>query len=66
MEHWHPNPDFFFLPGAGPVLDVGPYYVADLINLIGPVKRVAAVANSATPDPHHLDRRPAPGARRSR
>ena len=49
MEHWHPNPDFFFLPGAGPVLDVGPYYVADLINLIGPVKRVAAVANSATP-----------------
>jgi len=49
MEHWHPNPDFFFLPGAGPVLDVGPYYVADLINLIGPVKRVAAVTNSATP-----------------
>jgi predicted dehydrogenase len=47
MEHWHPNPDFFFLPGAGPVLDVGPYYVADLINLIGPVKRVVAVTNSA-------------------
>jgi predicted dehydrogenase len=49
MEHWHPNPDFFFLPGAGPVLDVGPYYVADLIHLIGPVKRVAAVSNTATP-----------------
>ncbi len=49
MEHWHPNPGFFFLPGAGPVLDVGPYYVANLINLIGPVKRVAAVTNSATP-----------------
>jgi predicted dehydrogenase len=49
MEHWHPNPDFFFLPGAGPVLDVGPYYVADLINLLGPVKRVAALANTATP-----------------
>jgi predicted dehydrogenase len=49
MEHWHPNPDFFFLPGAGPVLDIGPYYVADLINLIGPIKRVAAVTNSATP-----------------
>jgi predicted dehydrogenase len=49
MEHWHPNPDFFFLPGAGPVLDVGPYYVANLINLIGPVKRVAALANSAKP-----------------
>ena len=42
MEHWHPNPDFFFLPGAGPVLDVGPYYVSNLIQLIGPVKRVSA------------------------
>ena len=49
MEHWHPNPGFFFLPGAGPMLDVGPYYVANLINLIGPVRRVAALANSATP-----------------
>ena len=49
MENWHPNPGFFFLPGAGPVLDVGPYYVANLINLIGPVKRVAALTNSATP-----------------
>jgi predicted dehydrogenase len=49
MEHWHPNPDFFFLPGAGPMLDVGPYYVANLIQLIGPVKRVGALASSATP-----------------
>lgn len=47
MESWHPNPDFFFLPGAGPVLDVGPYYVANLINLIGPVKRVGALTSSA-------------------
>ncbi|MCR8726425.1 Gfo/Idh/MocA family protein [Frigidibacter sp. ROC022] len=49
MEHWHPNPDFFFQPGAGPVLDVGPYYVTNLIQLIGPVKRVVALASSATP-----------------
>lgn len=47
MEHWHPNPDFFFQPGAGPILDIGPYYVTDLIQLIGPVKRVAAI--TATP-----------------
>ena len=47
MEHWHPNPDFFFLPGAGPVLDIGPYYVTNLIQLIGPVKRVAALTSSA-------------------
>ncbi|MCJ8325395.1 MAG: Gfo/Idh/MocA family oxidoreductase [Rhizobiales bacterium] len=48
MESWHPNPDFFFLPGAGPMLDVGPYYVANLINLIGAVKRVAALTTSPT------------------
>ena len=49
MEHWHPNPDFFFLPGGGPMLDLGPYYVANLINLIGPVRRVGALTSSATP-----------------
>lgn len=47
MEHWHPNPDFFFLPGAGPMLDLGPYYVADLINFLGPVRRVGALTSSA-------------------
>lgn len=47
MEHWHPNPNFFFQPGAGPVLDVGPYYVTDLIHLIGPVKRVTAFTGMA-------------------
>ena len=47
MEHWHPNPDFFFLPGAGPMLDLGPYYIANLINLLGPVKRVGALTSSA-------------------
>lgn len=49
MESWHPNPDFFFLPGAGPVLDMGPYYISNLIHLIGPVRRVAALATSASP-----------------
>lgn len=48
MEDWHPNPDFFFQPGAGPVLDLGPYYLSNLIQLIGPVKRVGALATSAT------------------
>jgi predicted dehydrogenase len=47
MEHWHPNPDFFFKPGGGPVLDMGPYYIGSLINLIGPVARVAALTSSA-------------------
>jgi len=47
MEMWHPNPDFFFKPGAGPVLDIGPYYVTNLIQLIGPVRTVAAISSSA-------------------
>lgn len=46
MEHWHPNPDFFFLPGAGPMLDIGPYYVTNLIQLLGPVARVAALTST--------------------
>ncbi len=49
MEDWHPNPDFFFQPGAGPMLDVGPYYVANLVQLLGPVRRVAALSSSASP-----------------
>ena len=46
MEMWHPNPDFFFNPGGGPMLDMGPYYISNLVNLIGPVKRVAALAGT--------------------
>jgi predicted dehydrogenase len=43
MEAWHPNPTFFFKPGGGPVLDMGPYYIATLVTLLGPVEKVVAV-----------------------
>ncbi|MBZ9935202.1 Gfo/Idh/MocA family oxidoreductase [Mesorhizobium sp. BR1-1-16] len=46
MEHWHPNPQFYYQPGAGPVLDMGPYYITMLVSLLGPVRRVRAVATS--------------------
>jgi predicted dehydrogenase len=46
MEHWHPDPGFYYQPGAGPVMDMGPYYLTMLVNLIGPVRRVQAVATS--------------------
>ncbi len=46
MESWHPNPDFFFRAGGGPVLDLGPYYLANLINLVGPISRVTAFASA--------------------
>jgi len=40
---WHPNPAFLFAQGAGPLLDMGPYYVTGLVSLFGPVSRVAAL-----------------------
>jgi predicted dehydrogenase len=45
MEHWHPNPGFFFQRGGGPMLDMGPYYLAALCNLLGPVDSVQAKAS---------------------
>ena len=49
MESWHPNPDFFFQPGGGPILDLGPYYITNLVQLIGPVRAVTALANASFP-----------------
>ena len=47
MEDWHPNPDFFFKPGAGPVFDVGVYYLTQIIKLNGPVKKINAISGTA-------------------
>ena len=44
-ERWHPNPDFYYLEGGGPMLDMGPYYITDLVNLLGPVARVAGMTS---------------------
>ena len=43
-ERWHPNPGFYYLGGGGPMLDMGPYYVTALVNLLGPVASVSGVA----------------------
>ena len=48
MEHWHPNPDFYFKPGAGPVFDLGVYYITQLVNLIGPIKSISSLSGTAT------------------
>ena len=42
----HPNPDFYYKKGAGPMLDMGPYYVTALVSLLGPVKRVTGMATT--------------------
>ena len=39
-EAWHPAPFFYYQPGAGPLLDMGPYYLSALVTLLGPVERV--------------------------
>jgi predicted dehydrogenase len=44
-ERWHPNPDFYYREGGGPLLDMGPYYVAALIHLLGPVRSVIGAAS---------------------
>ncbi|MEI6084642.1 MAG: Gfo/Idh/MocA family oxidoreductase [Verrucomicrobiota bacterium] len=49
METWHPNPEFYYKPGGGPMFDMGPYYLTALINLLGPVKRVTGSTRISFP-----------------
>lgn len=44
-DEWHPNPAFFYQPGAGPLLDVGVYYLTHLVHHLGPVARVSGTAH---------------------
>jgi predicted dehydrogenase len=46
-ERWHPSPEFLFARGAGPLFDMGPYYITALVALLGPVATVAATARKA-------------------
>lgn len=48
-ELWHPNPDFYYQPGGGPMLDMGPYYLTCLVNLLGPVKSVTGQSKASYP-----------------
>ncbi|MEM9420414.1 MAG: Gfo/Idh/MocA family oxidoreductase [Planctomycetota bacterium] len=44
-ESWHPDPDFYYQPGGGPMFDMGPYYLTALVNMLGPITRVAGEAD---------------------
>jgi predicted dehydrogenase len=44
QETWHPNPDIFYTDGAGPLFDMGPYYLTAIVALLGPIARVAGFA----------------------
>lgn len=46
VESWHPDPDFYYQRGGGPLLDMGPYYITALINLLGGIKQVYGTCNT--------------------
>ncbi|MFM7147003.1 MAG: Gfo/Idh/MocA family protein [Actinomycetales bacterium] len=48
-ENWHPSPAFFYQPGAGPLLDMGPYYLTALVCLMGPIRRVIGIEQTTFP-----------------
>jgi predicted dehydrogenase len=49
-EAWHPDPDFLYQVGAGPLFDIGPYYLTALISLLGPIRRVTGSARLTYPE----------------
>ncbi|MEU4157819.1 Gfo/Idh/MocA family oxidoreductase [Actinoplanes sp. NPDC026670] len=44
-ERWHHQPDFYYRPGGGPLLDMGPYYLTALVHLLGPIEAVTGAAS---------------------
>lgn len=49
-ESWHPDPEFYYKSGGGPMFDMGPYYLTALINLLGPVRRVCGATRITFPE----------------
>ncbi len=49
-EGWHPDPDFYYQPGGGPMFDMGPYYLTALVSLLGPAARVTGSASISFPE----------------
>ena len=43
VERHHPNPYFYYAKGGGPLLDLGPYYLAAMVFCLGPITRVAGL-----------------------
>ncbi len=49
-ESWHPDPEFYYKKGGGPMFDMGPYYLTALVNLLGPIKRVTGSTRVTFPE----------------
>ncbi len=48
-EHWHPDPEFYYKQGGGPMFDMGPYYLTALVYLLGKVKHVLGMSEISRP-----------------
>jgi predicted dehydrogenase len=48
-ERWHPHPDFYYVAGGGPLLDMGPYYLSALVQLLGPIRAVIGAGSRLRP-----------------
>ena len=46
-ETWHPAPEFYYKEGAGPMLDMGPYYITALVSLLGPIDKIHCLAKKS-------------------
>lgn len=53
-ERWHPKPLFYYQPGAGPLFDMGPYYLTSLVQLFGPVVRISGLT-TRSPRPRSVE-----------
>ena len=49
-ESWHPDPEFYYEVGGGPVFDMGPYYITAMVALMGPARRVTSSARVTFPE----------------
>jgi len=49
-ESWHPDPEFYYEKGGGPMFDMGPYYLTALVNMIGPVEKVSGCTRVTFPE----------------
>lgn len=47
---WHPHPDFYYKTGGGPILDMGPYYLAALVSLLGPIEMISCYGKASFPE----------------
>lgn len=48
-ESWHPDPEFYYKHGGGPMMDMGPYYLTALVNLLGGVSQVTGMVKASFP-----------------